>query len=128
MFWRTVEDEAKWRLKKNNAIDQREGTGTIITTEPDNEMKYGEEIDNTYTNLVHCKRSLSDLPKGTPRKAFINELIKLINEWSSKLPNWDICLNDTHRENSVTKYNSLNSVQEWLLGCFWPFSYVYTNN
>ena len=36
--------------------------------------------------------------------------------------------NDTHRENSVIKYNLLNSVQEWLLGYFWPFSYVYTIN
>ena len=36
--------------------------------------------------------------------------------------------NDTHRENSVIQYNSLNSVEEWLLDCFRPFSYVYKIN
>ena len=39
-----------------------------------------------------------------------------------------IPVNDAHRENSVIPYNSLNSVQEWLIGCFWLFSYVYTIN
>ena len=33
-------------------------------------------------------------------------------------------INNTHRENC----GLLNSVQEWLLSCFWPFSYVYTIN
>ena len=60
--------------KENYVIDQGEGTGTIIDTEPDNEIKYREEIDNA---------------QG---KAFINELTKLINEWYSKSPNRDICL------------------------------------
>ena len=32
--------------KENFVIDQGEGTGTIIDTEPDNEIKYREEIDN----------------------------------------------------------------------------------
>ena len=32
--------------------------------------------------------------------------------------------NDSHRKNCVL----FNSVQELLLGCFWPFSYVYTIN
>ena len=39
-----------------------------------------------------------------------------------------LVFNDIHRENSVIQYNSLNSVQEWLSGCLWPFSYVYTIN
>ena len=33
-------------------------------------------------------------------------------------------LNDTHRE----KLFWSNSVRGWLLGCFWPFPYVYTIN
>ena len=32
--------------------------------------------------------------------------------------------NDTHRENCVL----FSSVQEWLVGCFWPFWCVYTIN
>ena len=40
-------------LKENHAIDQREGTGTIIGTEPSNEIKYREEVDNGYNELVH---------------------------------------------------------------------------
>ena len=38
--------------------------------------------------------------------------------------NYRLCINDTHRENCAL----LHSVQEWLLGCFWLFSYVYTIN
>ena len=68
------------------------GTRTIIVTEPDNESKYREEIENVYNELLHWKRNLFDLPKGVPRKAFANELTKHINEWSSKSPNRDICL------------------------------------
>ena len=79
--------------KENHVIDQGEGTGAIIGTELDNKMKYQEEIENAYNKLaVHWKRNLFNLPKGAPGKAFINELTKLINEWSSKLPNRDICL------------------------------------
>ena len=43
--------------KENNATDQGEGTGTIINTQPDNENKYREKIDNAYNELVHCKRN-----------------------------------------------------------------------
>ena len=32
--------------KENHATDQREGTETIVGTEPNNQMKYREEIDN----------------------------------------------------------------------------------
>ena len=39
--------------KENHAIHQGEGTRTIIGTEPDNEMKYREEIENAYNELVH---------------------------------------------------------------------------
>ena len=63
------------------------GTGTIIGTEPDNEMKYREEKENAFDELVHWKRNLFDLSKGVPGKAFINELTKHINKWSSKSPN-----------------------------------------
>ena len=45
-----------------------------------------------FNELVHWKRNLFNLPKGTPGKAFINELTKRINEWCSKSPNRDICL------------------------------------
>ena len=62
--------------KENHAIDEGEGTGTIIGTQPDNEMKYREEIENGFNELVHWKRNLFDLPKGAPGKAFINELTK----------------------------------------------------
>ena len=41
---------------------------------------------------MHWKSNLFDLPKGAPGKAFIDELTKLINEWSSKPSNRDICL------------------------------------
>ena len=56
-------------------------------------MKYREEIDNANNKLFHWKINLFGLPKGAPGKAFINELVKLINEWASKMPNQDICLN-----------------------------------
>ena len=55
-------------------------------------MKYREEIDNAYNELMHWKRNLFDLPKGTLGKTFISELTKLINRWSSKSPNRDICI------------------------------------
>ena len=55
-------------------------------------MKYREEIDNAYNELMHWKRNLFDLPKGMPGKNFISELTKLINRWSSKSPNRDICI------------------------------------
>ena len=41
--------------KENHPIDQVERTGTIINTEPDNEMQYREEKDNAYNELVHWK-------------------------------------------------------------------------
>ena len=75
-------------MKRN----QGDWAGTIIGTEPDNEMKYREEIENAYNELVHWKRNLLNLPKGAPGKAFINELTKFINKWFSKSPNRDICL------------------------------------
>ena len=78
--------------KENHAIDEGEGTGTIIGTEPDNKMKYREERENTFNESVHWKRNLFDLPKGAPGKAFINELTKKINEWCSKSSNRDICV------------------------------------
>ena len=81
-----------WFCKENHVIDQGDGTGTIISTEPDNETKYRDEIDNVYNELVHWKRNCFDVPKVAIRKAFINELTKLLNEFSSKLPNWDIYL------------------------------------
>ena len=77
--------------KENQAIDEEEGTGTYIGTEPDYEMKYQEEIENAF-NKLHWKRKLFDLPKRVPGKAFINELTKQVNEWCSKLPNRDIRL------------------------------------
>ena len=55
-------------------------------------MEYWEEKENAFNELVHWKRNLFDLPKGVPGKAFINELTKHINKWSSKSPNWEICL------------------------------------
>ena len=67
-------------FKENHAIDQGERTGTIIGTEPDNEMKYREQIENVYNELVHWKRSLFGLPKRTPGKAFISEVTKLMYE------------------------------------------------
>ena len=78
--------------KENHTIDQGEGTETVISTEPDNEMKYRGEIENACNELMHWKRNLFDLPNGAPGKAFINELPKLINEWFLKSPNRDICL------------------------------------
>ena len=45
-------------------------------------------MENAYNELLHRKRNLFDLPKGAPGKAFIDELTKLINEWSNR----DICL------------------------------------
>ena len=54
--------------KENHAIDEGEGTGTIIGTEPNNKMKYREEIENAFNELVHWKRNLFDLPKGAPEK------------------------------------------------------------
>ena len=71
---------------ENEAIDQGEGTGTIISTEPDNEMKYQEETDNAYNELMHWKINLFDLPKGASGKTFINELTKLTNGWFPKSP------------------------------------------
>ena len=35
--------------KEIHAIGQGETTGTIISAEPDNEMKYREEVDNMFT-------------------------------------------------------------------------------
>ena len=78
--------------EENHAIDEREGTGAIIGTEPDNEIKYREEIENAVNDLVHWKRNLFNLPKEAPGKAFINELTKQINEWCSKSLIRDICL------------------------------------
>ena len=80
------------RFCKDHAIDQREGTRTITGTELNNKMKYREEIDNAYNELMHWKRNLFDPRKGTPGKNFISELTKLINRWSSKSPNRDICI------------------------------------
>ena len=34
--------------KENHAIDEGEGTGTIIGTEPDNKMKYREEREKMH--------------------------------------------------------------------------------
>ena len=31
-------------------------------------MKYREEIENAYNELVHWKRNIFDLPKGAPGK------------------------------------------------------------
>ena len=58
-------------------------TGTIISTEHDNEMKYREEIVNVYNELMHWKSNLFDLPKEAPGKSFINEVTELANEWST---------------------------------------------
>ena len=65
--------------KENHATDEGEGTGTVIGTQPDNKMKYREEIENAFNELVHWKRNLFDLPKGASGKAFINELTKQIS-------------------------------------------------
>ena len=70
--------------KENHAVGQGEGIGIIIGIEPDNKIKYQEEKDNAYKALMEWKRNFFDLAKGTPGKAFINELTKLINQWSSK--------------------------------------------
>ena len=48
-------------------------TGTIISAEHDNEMKYREEIGNAYNDLKHWKRNLFDLTKWEPGKTFNNE-------------------------------------------------------
>ena len=61
----------------------------IISTEPDNEIQYREEIGNTYNKLMDWKRNL---PKKAPGKDFINELTKLINEYSRKSSNRELCL------------------------------------
>ena len=53
-------------------------------------MKYQEEIENAYNELVHWKINLFDLQKGALGKTFINELTKLINEWFSKSRNQNI--------------------------------------
>ena len=66
-----------WFCKENQAIGQGEGAGMVISREPDNEMKYWEEIGNAYNELKHWKRNLFGLPKGAPRKAFSNELANL---------------------------------------------------
>ena len=79
-----------WFCKENQAISQGEKTGMIISRETDNEMKYREETGNEYYELKHCKRTFFDLPKGTLGTVFVNELTKLINEWSWKWSNWDI--------------------------------------
>lgn len=84
--------QRKWLCKEKHAIDQGDGTGTIISTEPDNETKFRDEIDNVYNELVHWKRNRFDVAKVVIRKTFISELAKLLNECSSKLPDWDICL------------------------------------
>ena len=55
--------------KENHTIDQGEATGTITGTEPENEMKYREEIENAYNELVNWKINIFDLPKGAPGKA-----------------------------------------------------------
>ena len=73
--------------KENHAIDQ--GPDKEISTRSDNEMKYREEIDNAYNELVHWKKNLFDIPKQAPGKAFINELTKLINKLYLKSPNRD---------------------------------------
>ena len=78
--------------KEIHAVGQGETTGTIISAEPDNKMKYREEGDNIFTKLVHWKKIIFDLPEEALGKAFINALTKLINKSSSKLPNRDICL------------------------------------
>ena len=39
--------------KENQAIDQGVATGTKIGTEPGNELKYREDIENAYNELVH---------------------------------------------------------------------------
>ena len=48
--------------KENHAIDDGEGIGSIIGTKPDNEIKYQEEIENAFNELVHWKRNFFDLP------------------------------------------------------------------
>ena len=58
---------------RENQIDQREMTGTIISAEHDNEMKYREEIGNAYNDLKHWKRNLFDLTSWEPGKTFNNE-------------------------------------------------------
>ena len=58
---------------RENQIDQREMTGTIISAEHDSEMKYREEIGNAYNDLKHWKRNLFDLTKWEPGKTFNNE-------------------------------------------------------
>ena len=56
------------------------------------QAQYSAAINSAYEQLVYWKKNLYGLPKGATGKSFISEKTKLINEWSSKSPNRDICL------------------------------------
>ena len=57
-----------WFCKENQAIGQGDGTGMIISTEPDNKMKYQEKIGNTHNELNHWKRNFSIYQKECQEK------------------------------------------------------------
>ena len=53
---------------------------------------YRYQIIHAYEEIVYMKRNLFDLPKCANGKKFLREMTRLINEWSSKSPDRDICL------------------------------------
>lgn len=53
---------------------------------------YRENIHYAYEKMVHWKKNLFELPKGKCGNIFINEMTKLINDWSLESSDRDVSL------------------------------------
>ena len=72
---------------------------------------------------VFCKKSYSENISENFQEKTCSE-VSFYQSYRSQGLSCEFCeiFNDTHRENCVL----FSSVQEWLVGCFWPFWCVYT--
>ena len=84
--------------KKNNS-NPIEAEPRVVIVDANHEQLYVSEddifrqdISSAYESPVKWRKNLFELPKGSVGKSFIDELTKLINRWSSKSPDRDVCI------------------------------------
>ena len=66
-------------VKRITKLIKERGLRAIKSTEPNNEMKYQEEIDNPYNKLLHCKNYIFLMyQRKHQEKLFTNELTKIL--------------------------------------------------
>ena len=56
------------------------------------ENNFNLQISEAYEKIVYWRKNLFELPKGEHGKEFIIEMVKQMNDWSSKSPHRDISL------------------------------------